>query len=97
MSTGFREFPQIPRGRGFSLLEFYSSFKYHVNVSDGCGLERPSDRFQTLEPECLDFETHEQSVSVLRTVWVKCVMNGSINHVLVCMRAEMAVKFWFTK
>ena len=29
------------------------------------------------------FETHEQSVSVLRTVWVKYVMNGTINHVLV--------------
>ena len=28
MSTGFREFPQTPRSRGFSLLGFYSSFKY---------------------------------------------------------------------
>ena len=36
-----------------------------------------------LGTEMLGFETHEQSVSVLRTVWVKCVMNGSINHVLV--------------
>ena len=42
-------------------------------------------------------ETHEQSVSVLGTVWVKCVMNCSINHVLVCMRPEMAVKPGFTK
>ena len=25
MGTGFREFPQTPRGRGFSLLGFYSS------------------------------------------------------------------------
>ena len=33
MGTGFREFPQTPRGRGFSLLGFYSSVKYHVNVS----------------------------------------------------------------
>ena len=45
----------------------------------------------------LGFETHEQSVLVLRTAWVKCVMNCSINHVLVCMRPEMAVKFGFTK
>ena len=45
----------------------------------------------------LGFETHEQSVSVLRTVWVKCVMNCSINHVLVGMRPEMAVKPGFTK
>ena len=33
------------------------------------------------------FETHEQSVSVLRTVWVKCVMNGSINHVFFFIEA----------
>ena len=45
----------------------------------------------------MDFETHEQSVSVLRTIWVKCVMTCSINHVLVCMGPEMAVKFKFTK
>ena len=35
VGTGFREFTQTPRGRGFSLLRFYSSFKYHVNVSVG--------------------------------------------------------------
>ena len=34
VGTRFREFPQTLRGRGFSLLEFYSSVKYHVNVSD---------------------------------------------------------------
>ena len=45
----------------------------------------------------LGFETHEKSVSVLRTVWVKCVMNGSINHVLVCLRPEMVEKYGFTK
>ena len=32
VGTRFREFPQTPRGRGFSLLGFYSSVKYHVNV-----------------------------------------------------------------
>ena len=26
LGTRFREFPQTPRGRGFSLLEFYSLF-----------------------------------------------------------------------
>ena len=35
VGTRFKEFPQTPRGRGFSLLEFYSLFKYHVNVSVG--------------------------------------------------------------
>ena len=35
VGTRFREFPLTPRGRGFSLLGFYSSFKYDVNVSVG--------------------------------------------------------------
>ena len=35
LGTRFREFPQTLRGRGFSLLGFYSSFKYDVNVSVG--------------------------------------------------------------
>ena len=35
VGTGFKEFRQTPRGRGFSLLGFYSSFKYYVNVSVG--------------------------------------------------------------
>ena len=30
--TRFSEFPQTPRGRGFSLLGFYSLFKYFFNV-----------------------------------------------------------------
>ena len=32
VGSGFREFCQTPRGRGFSLLGFYSLFKYFVNV-----------------------------------------------------------------
>ena len=32
VGTRFREFPQTLRGRGFSLLGFYSSFKIYVNV-----------------------------------------------------------------
>ena len=32
VGTEFREFPQTPRGRGFSLLGFYSLFKSYVNV-----------------------------------------------------------------
>ena len=32
VGTGFREFSQTPRGRGFSLLEFYSHFKCFMNV-----------------------------------------------------------------
>ena len=32
VGIGFREFPQTPRGRGFSLLEFYSHFNCFTNV-----------------------------------------------------------------
>ena len=32
VGTRFMEFPQTPRGRGFSLLEFYSHFKCSTNV-----------------------------------------------------------------
>ena len=32
VGTRFMEFPQTPRGRGFSLLGFYSLFKYFTNV-----------------------------------------------------------------
>ena len=35
VGTIFREFPQTSKGRGFSLIGFYSSVKYHVNVSVG--------------------------------------------------------------
>ena len=32
VGTRFIEFPQTPRGRGFSLLGFIPSFKYFANV-----------------------------------------------------------------
>ena len=32
VGTRFREFPQTPRGRGFSLLGFIPFFKHFVNV-----------------------------------------------------------------
>ena len=32
VGTGFREFTQTPRGRGFSLLGFIPSFKHFMNV-----------------------------------------------------------------
>ena len=32
VGSGFEEFRQTPRGRGFSLLGFYSLFKYFVNI-----------------------------------------------------------------
>ena len=38
-----------------------------------------------------------QFVSVLWAVWVFNRVNCAVNHVLVCMRSEMAVKYGFTK
>ena len=35
VDTGFEEFRQTPRGRGFSLLRFYALFKSDVDVSVG--------------------------------------------------------------
>ena len=32
VGSGFREFRPTPRGRSFSILGFYSLFKYFVNV-----------------------------------------------------------------
>ena len=32
VGVGFEEFRQTPRGKGFSLLGFYSLFKYFVDV-----------------------------------------------------------------
>ena len=52
MGTRFMEFPQTPRGRGFSLLGFIPSFKHIVNVWVELGREGPFDRFQILEPRC---------------------------------------------
>ena len=97
MGTGFREFPQTPRGRGFSLLGFIlrlsTMLMFRLCEALNCHLtgSKPWNRF------LLDFETHEHSVLVLRTVWVKCVMNCSINHVLIWMRPGMTVKCEFTK
>ena len=52
MGTGFREFPQIPRGRVFSLLGFYALFKCFTMLRFALGLEWPFDQFQSLEPRC---------------------------------------------
>ena len=48
VSTRFWEFPQTPRGRGFSLLGFYTLFKCFSMFRLASGLERPFDRSQTL-------------------------------------------------
>ena len=54
MGTGFREFPQTPRGKGFSLLGFYTLFKCFSMFRLARGLERPFDWSQNLGPNCLN-------------------------------------------
>ena len=49
VDSGFMEFRQTPRGRGFILLGFYTLFKCFVMFRLVRGLERPFDRFQNLE------------------------------------------------
>ena len=50
VGTGFREFSQTPRGRGFSLLGFYTLYKCFSMFRLALGLERPFDRSQSLGP-----------------------------------------------
>ena len=42
-------------------------------------------------------KTKWSSRELIRTVWVKWMMNCPINHVLGCLRPEMVVKPGFTK
>ena len=52
MDSGFREFRQTMRGRGFILLGFYTLFKCFIMFRLVLGLERPFDRSQNLGPKC---------------------------------------------
>ena len=54
MGTGFVSFIQTPRGRGFSLLGFYTLFKCFSMFRLASGLEGPFDRSQILGPNCLN-------------------------------------------
>ena len=53
MGTRFREFPQTPRGWGFSLLGFILCLRAML-MFQLVGREGPFDRSQNLGPNCLD-------------------------------------------
>ena len=55
MGTRFVSFRQTPRGRGFSLLEFYSYFKCFSMFQLVWGREGPFDRSQNMGPNCWNF------------------------------------------
>ena len=90
MGTGFREFPQTPRGRGFSLLGLLM-FELNEAVSGrligskswnrGVGFLKPMWTVR----DCP------------RAVWGAMVQNCAMNDALTCKRPEMAVKPRFTK
>ena len=52
MDSGFREFRQTLRGRGFILLGFYTLFKYFIMFWLIRGREEPFDRSQILGSKC---------------------------------------------
>ena len=98
MGTRFREFPQTPRGRGVSLLGFYSLFKSYVNVE-----LNEAVRGRLIGPKSWDriviifgaiFTVHGLCAW---TVWAVCVMIYALNHVVMCMRSGLAEKYGFTK
>ena len=68
MDFGFREFCQTPRGRGFILLGFYTLFMCFVMFRMVLGLKQSFDRFQVLEPNSGNFETHWTVHDCSRTV-----------------------------
>ena len=101
MGTRFRGFPQTPRGRGFSLLGFYTLFKFFSMFRLAWGLKRPFDWSQNLGPNCLNLlKPFVKTVVVRGCYGLFLVANLCIYvlmYVLVCMRPELAVKPGFTK
>ena len=58
MDSGFREFRQTPRGRGFILLGFYTLFKCFIMFRLHLGREGPFDRSQNMGLLVGIFGTH---------------------------------------
>ena len=101
MDSGFSEFLQTPRGRIFSLLEFYP----HLNVLLMFRLNE-AVRGRWIGPKTWDriirnfFRNFGEAVSVqshVGAVWVGYVLNYILIGALVCIGPEMAEKSGFTK
>ena len=98
MGTRFREFPQTPRGRGFSLLDFILCLRAMLMFE-----LNEAVRGRLIGPKSWD-----QIVIIFRaiftvyglcawTVWAVCVMIYALNHVVMCVRPGSAEKYGFTK
>ena len=98
MGTRFREFPQTPRGRGFSLLGF-SIFLRTMLILE----LNEAVRGRLIGPKSWDriviifgaiFTVHGLCAW---TVWAVCVMIYALNHVVMCMTPGSPEKYEFTK
>ena len=101
MDSGFREFRQTPRGKGFILLGFYTLFKCFVMFRLVQGLERPlisSRTWNRNEKKIMEPNGMAVTVCVLCGLFrgVNCI-NCATNCIVICIGPEMAVKFGFTK
>ena len=97
VGTRFMEFPQNPRGRGFSLLGFIPSFKCFAMF----GLNE-AVRGRLIGSKA--WNRSEKFYKPMGTVhdcpqagWFPNLCIFVLNHVLICLRPEMAAKPGFTK
>ena len=98
MGTRFREFPQTPRGRGFSLLGFSLCLRTMLMLELVEAVRghligpKPWDRIVIIFGAI--FTVHGLCAW---TVWAVCVMIYVLNHVVMCVRPRSAEKYGFTK
>ena len=98
MGTRFKEFPQTPRGRGFSLHWFILYLRTMLMLEL---VEVVRGRLigpKTWDRIVLIYGTQFFTICVCsRTVWVSNGVIHAMNCVVVCIRPEMAEKYGFTK
>ena len=94
MGTGFREFPQTPRGRGFSLLGFILCLRTMLMLEL---VEAVRGRLICLKTWDRIMEPKFTVRECSRTVWVTNGVIYAMNYIVICVRPEMAVKPGFTK
>ena len=98
MGTRFREFPQTPRDRGFSLFGFSLCLRTMLMLELVEAVRghligpKPWDRIVIIFGAI--FTVHGLCAW---TVWAVCVMIYVLNHVVMCVRSRSAEKYGFTK
>ena len=98
MGTGFVSFRQTPRGRGFSLLGFYSSLNTLLMFESN----------EAVRGRLIGLKTWDRIVVIffrgpflhspwVGAVWVNCVLIYVLNGALVCIGSVITVNCGFTK